>query len=94
MIVTRFAPSPTGPLHLGHAYAALFAAAQAGKAGGRFLLRIEDIDRAGYGSIQVRVQMAIGEGAGAGQQHEGDHAADQQAGAFARTFHRAASCGT
>ncbi|MHA1114388.1 MAG: glutamate--tRNA ligase family protein, partial [Alphaproteobacteria bacterium] len=40
--VTRFAPSPTGFLHLGHAYAALFAARAA--AGGRFLLRIEDID--------------------------------------------------
>ncbi|MBP7252448.1 MAG: tRNA glutamyl-Q(34) synthetase GluQRS [Alphaproteobacteria bacterium] len=42
-VVTRFAPSPTGLLHLGHAYAAGFAAQQAGKAG-RFLLRIEDID--------------------------------------------------
>lgn len=41
--VTRFAPSPTGRLHLGHAHSALFAAAQAGN-GGRFLLRIEDID--------------------------------------------------
>jgi glutamyl-Q tRNA(Asp) synthetase len=40
MIVTRFAPSPTGFLHLGHAYAALVAHA----AGERFLLRIEDID--------------------------------------------------
>jgi glutamyl-Q tRNA(Asp) synthetase len=40
-VVTRFAPSPTGFLHLGHAYSALFAAA----AGDRFLLRIEDIDR-------------------------------------------------
>ncbi len=40
--VTRFAPSPTGPLHLGHAYAALVAASR----GDRFLLRIEDIDRA------------------------------------------------
>lgn len=40
--VTRFAPSPTGPLHLGHAYAALVAAGR----GDRFLLRIEDIDRA------------------------------------------------
>ncbi|OIQ98435.1 glutamate--tRNA ligase [mine drainage metagenome] len=41
--VTRFAPSPTGHLHLGHAHSALFAARQAGT-GGRFLLRIEDID--------------------------------------------------
>lgn len=39
--VTRFAPSPTGFLHLGHAYSALFAHE---KAGNRFLLRIEDID--------------------------------------------------
>jgi glutamyl-Q tRNA(Asp) synthetase len=45
-IVTRFAPSPTGLLHLGHAYAALFAAQAAAEAGGRFLLRIEDIDQA------------------------------------------------
>ena len=41
-IVTRFAPSPTGLLHLGHAHAALFARARAGR--GRFLLRVEDID--------------------------------------------------
>lgn len=40
---TRFAPSPTGYLHLGHAYAALYAHEQA--AGGRFLVRIEDTDR-------------------------------------------------
>lgn len=40
---TRFAPSPTGPLHLGHAYAALTAARLADP--GQFLLRIEDIDR-------------------------------------------------
>lgn len=43
-IVTRFAPSPTGDLHLGSAYAALFAWHKARDAGGRFLLRIEDID--------------------------------------------------
>jgi len=42
--VTRFAPSPTGHLHLGHAYSALFAAETAKKTGGRFILRIEDID--------------------------------------------------
>jgi glutamyl-Q tRNA(Asp) synthetase len=45
MIVTRFAPSPTGFLHLGHAYAALTAFESARKAGGRFLLRVEDIDK-------------------------------------------------
>lgn len=44
-VVTRFAPSPTGLLHLGHACAALFAETQARAANGRFLLRIEDIDR-------------------------------------------------
>lgn len=43
--VTRFAPSPTGYLHLGHAYAALVARARARAVGGRFLLRIENIDR-------------------------------------------------
>ncbi len=43
-MVTRFAPSPTGLLHLGHAYSALFTQTQAKKTGGRFLLRIEDID--------------------------------------------------
>ncbi len=43
---SRFAPSPTGPLHLGHAYSALLAQDIARRAGGVFLLRIEDIDRA------------------------------------------------
>jgi len=43
-MTTRFAPSPTGLLHVGHAYAALFAHGAARQAGGRFLLRIEDID--------------------------------------------------
>lgn len=43
--VTRFAPSPTGPLHLGHAYSAILAHDMAAQHGGRFLLRIEDIDR-------------------------------------------------
>ncbi|MEH6629943.1 MAG: tRNA glutamyl-Q(34) synthetase GluQRS [Halopseudomonas aestusnigri] len=40
----RFAPSPSGFLHLGHAYSALFSRAQAQALNGRFLLRIEDID--------------------------------------------------
>jgi glutamyl-Q tRNA(Asp) synthetase len=43
---TRFAPSPTGLLHLGHAFAALTAWRRAREAGGRFLLRLEDIDTA------------------------------------------------
>jgi glutamyl-Q tRNA(Asp) synthetase len=43
---TRFAPSPTGYLHLGHAYSALVAFARAQASGGRLLLRIEDTDRA------------------------------------------------
>ena len=42
--VTRFAPSPTGPLHLGHAYSAMLAHDLARAEGGTFLLRIEDID--------------------------------------------------
>ena len=46
MIVTRFAPSPNGPLHLGHAYSAITAHDLAREAGGRFLLRVEDIDGA------------------------------------------------
>ncbi len=41
---TRFAPSPTGPLHLGHAYSALLGHDMARAAGGRFLLRMEDTD--------------------------------------------------
>ncbi|GAA4045818.1 tRNA glutamyl-Q(34) synthetase GluQRS [Parerythrobacter jejuensis] len=44
MIVTRFAPSPNGPLHWGHAYSAIIAHDLAAEQGGRFLLRIEDID--------------------------------------------------
>jgi glutamyl-Q tRNA(Asp) synthetase len=43
-MVTRFAPSPTGHLHLGHAHSALFAARLARDGGGSFLLRLEDID--------------------------------------------------
>ena len=44
MLTTRFAPSPTGRLHRGHAYSALAGWQAAREAGGRFLLRIEDID--------------------------------------------------
>ena len=45
MFVTRFAPSPTGWLHRGHAFSALTAERAAREANGRFLLRLEDIDR-------------------------------------------------
>jgi glutamyl-Q tRNA(Asp) synthetase len=45
MIVTRFAPSPTGRLHLGHAYSAAIGHSRARKAGGKFRLRIEDLDQ-------------------------------------------------
>jgi glutamyl-Q tRNA(Asp) synthetase len=44
VFVTRFAPSPTGYLHRGHAFSALTAYEAARAAGGRFILRIEDID--------------------------------------------------
>lgn len=55
--VTRFAPSPTGQLHLGHAYAAKVAHDLARQSGGQFLLRFEDIDHTRvreefYGAIE------------------------------------------
>ncbi|HWT41513.1 MAG TPA: glutamate--tRNA ligase family protein, partial [Sphingopyxis sp.] len=43
-MLTRFAPSPTGELHLGHAYSAVLAHEAARAADGRFLIRIDDID--------------------------------------------------
>lgn len=45
MIITRFAPSPTGYLHLGHAYSAILAHDEARRTNGKMLLRIEDIDK-------------------------------------------------
>lgn len=56
--VTRFAPSPTGRLHRGHAFSALTASAAARRAGGRFLLRIEDIDT---GRCRPEFERAVGE---------------------------------
>jgi glutamyl-Q tRNA(Asp) synthetase len=46
MIVTRFAPSPTGRLHLGHAFSAVLGHGRARTGGGKFLLRIDDLDPA------------------------------------------------
>lgn len=43
--ITRFAPSPTGPLHLGHAYSAILAHDRARALNGTFLLRLDDIDQ-------------------------------------------------
>jgi len=43
--VTRFAPSPTGYLHIGHVYSAWQGWQRARGDGGRFLLRLEDIDQ-------------------------------------------------
>ena len=45
MIATRFAPSPTGRLHLGHAFSAVLGHQRAREGGGKFLLRIEDLDQ-------------------------------------------------
>ena len=45
MLITRFAPSPTGPLHLGHAFSAMLAHDMARAANGTFLLRIDDLDQ-------------------------------------------------
>ena len=52
-MITRFAPSPNGHLHLGHAYAAVVAHDVAREAGGRCLLRIEDID-----GVRSRAELA------------------------------------
>ena len=45
---TRFAPSPNGYLHLGHAFSALIGEKIASKSSGKFFLRIEDIDTVSY----------------------------------------------
>src|SRR5690349_15587387 len=45
MIVSRFAPSPSGRLHLGHAFSAALGHARARESGGQFRLRIEDLDQ-------------------------------------------------
>lgn len=55
-VVTRFAPSPTGLLHLGHAHSALAGWRRARETGGRFLLRIEDIDQ---GRCRPEFEVAI-----------------------------------
>lgn len=56
-VITRFAPSPNGALHIGHAYAAIAAHDFARAAGGAFLLRIEDID--GQRSRAEHIEMIL-----------------------------------
>ena len=57
-VITRFAPSPTGALHLGNVRTALFNWLYARRHGGRFLLRIEDTDRARSSEAHVEALMA------------------------------------
>jgi glutamyl-Q tRNA(Asp) synthetase len=67
---TRFAPSPNGSLHLGHAYAAVVAHDLARARGGQFLLRIEDID--GTRSRAERIEEALADLAWLGLTWDGD----------------------
>src|SRR5579862_3503693 len=69
-VVTRFAPSPTGFLHIGGARTALFNWLYARRFGGRFLLRIEDTDR--ERSTQAAVDAIIDGMSWLGLQWDGD----------------------
>src|SRR5258706_11593879 len=71
MIRTRFAPSPTGYLHIGGARTALFCWAYAKKHGGTFILRVEDTDR--ERSTQESVQAILDGMAWLGLGYEGPH---------------------
>lgn len=69
-MLTRFAPSPTGDLHLGHAYSAVLAQDAARAAGGKFLIRIDDID--GSRSREAYVGAALADLAWLGLDWDGD----------------------
>lgn len=79
-VVTRFAPSPTGLLHLGSAYSALVAWTRAREAGGRFLLRIEDTDirrcRREYETAILRDLKWLGLGWDGEVRRQSDHFSD------------------
>lgn len=75
-LVTRFAPSPTGRLHLGHAFSAIQAHDVARERGGRFLLRIEDID--GTRSRPEHVRAILDDLAWLGLEWDGDVAFQSQ----------------
>ncbi len=70
MIVTRFAPSPTGYLHIGGLRTALFSYLWARKNGGKFLLRIEDTDESR--NSEAATQAIIEAFAWVGLEHDGD----------------------
>ena len=69
-MLTRFAPSPTGELHLGHAYSALLAHDAARRAGGTFRIRIDDID--GSRSREAYVAASLADLAWLGIAWDGD----------------------
>ena len=75
--VTRFAPSPTGALHLGNARTALFSFLMARAAGGRFILRVEDTDRQRGSDAFIDAQLAdlrwLGLSWDAGPDRDDDH---------------------
>ena len=83
MYRTRFAPSPTGYLHLGHAFSALMAYEAAQAAGGEFILRIEDIDhtrsRPQYETAIYEDLAWLGISWQTPVLRQGDHLADYQA---------------
>lgn len=82
-VVTRFAPSPTGRLHLGHAFAALFAERAAREAGGGFLLRIENLDftrcRADFEASIIEDLAWLGVAWDGPVRRQSDHMADYRA---------------
>src|SRR5688572_26592907 len=91
--ITRFAPSPTGDLHLGNARTALFNWLLARHSGGRFLLRIEDTDLARSRealSLQLMEELRwLGIGWDAGPDREDDrgpYRQSQRAAIYARDF--------
>jgi glutamyl-tRNA synthetase len=95
MIVTRFAPSPTGSLHLGNARTALFNWLWARHAGGRFILRIEDTDveRSGVHFLEQLIEdldwlgLAWDEGPRSGGPH-GPYLQSERGEIYARYFER------
>ncbi|RBP07279.1 glutamyl-Q tRNA(Asp) synthetase [Roseiarcus fermentans] len=81
--VFRFAPTPNGALHLGHAYSALMNQRRAGETGGRLLLRIEDLDRSRCKRLHedaIRFDLAwLGVGFDGAPRRQSEHTADYAA---------------